>query len=102
MAEAAYPRGAPVGADIVWPAVSGHANESRRFTRDNWNYREQTSVVVRRPYSAENIGRVPDLVNKRTRLSRPAESPELPRRGAVRRGLYIPCPRPRSARDGPW
>ena len=23
-----------------WPAVSGHALESRRFTRDNWNYRE--------------------------------------------------------------
>ena len=46
---AAGARGAPVGADIVWPAVSGHANESRRFTRDNGNYREQTSVVVRRP-----------------------------------------------------
>ena len=37
---AAETRGAPGGADIVWPAVSGHANESRRFTRDNWNYRE--------------------------------------------------------------
>ena len=33
-------RGAPGGADIVWPAVSGHALESRRFARDNWNYRE--------------------------------------------------------------
>ena len=37
-------RGAPVSADRLWPAVSGHANESRRFTRDNWNYRAQKSV----------------------------------------------------------
>ena len=32
--------GAPGGADIVWPAGSGHPNESRRFTHDNCSYRE--------------------------------------------------------------
>ena len=37
-------RGAPGGADRRSPDVSGHAVESRRFTRDNWNYRAQTSV----------------------------------------------------------
>ena len=71
---------------------------SVRVARDNWIYREQTSVVVRRPYSAdsaEKMGRVPDFVNKRTRISRPAESPKLPRRGAVRRGFHILCLRPR-------
>ena len=41
---AAGTRGAPGGADRLWPAVSGHANESRLFTRDNWNYRAQKSV----------------------------------------------------------
>ena len=37
-------RGAPGGADRLWPAVSGNAVESRLFTRDNWNYRAQKSV----------------------------------------------------------
>ena len=37
--------GAPGGADRRWPDVSGYAVESRRFTRDNWNYRAQKSVL---------------------------------------------------------
>ena len=37
-------RGAPGGADRLWPDVSGNAITSRRFTRDNWNYRAQKSV----------------------------------------------------------
>ena len=71
---------------------------SVRLARDNGNYREQTSVVALRctysANSAEKLAHAPDLVNQRTRISRPAESPKLPRRGAVRRGLHIPCSRP--------
>ena len=37
-------RGAPGGADRLWSEMSGNAVESRRFTRDNWNYRAQKSV----------------------------------------------------------
>ena len=37
-------QGASVGADMLWPDASGNATTSRRFTRDNWNYRAQKSV----------------------------------------------------------
>ena len=69
------------------------SKSSARFARDNWNYREQTSVVLRCTYSADSgkMERVPDLVNQRTRTSPPAESPKVASRRRRPQRLYIPC-----------